>query len=105
MIVYKDYAVGSVDFSVGDLPAFPIEEAFLDTYDENICTYSDTEARQVAEDYLKMFSLTDYAVQTTLNAYHFDMGHYSIDDSMIVTEPQTDGIPSLTPIWFMPAAV
>ena len=38
-----------------------------------------------------MFSLTDYAVQTTLNAYHFDMGHYSIDDSMIVTEPQTDG--------------
>ena len=91
MIVYKDYTVGSVDFSVGDLPAFPIEEAFLDTYDENICTYSDTEARQVAEDYLKMFSLTDYAVQTTLNAYHFDMGHYSIDDSMIVTEPQTDG--------------
>ncbi len=91
MIVYKDYAIGSVDFSVSNMSAFPIEEAFLDTYDENICTYSDTEARQIAEDYLQTFSLTDYAVQTTLNAYHFNVGHYSIDDSMLVKEPQDDG--------------
>ena len=49
------------------------------------------EAQRIAEDYLQKLKLSDYTIQDTFDATR-TLSHYTMDDSLIVEEPQTESV-------------